>query len=457
MNHVATSLDIDLESKQTTNKSQIELQSTGQSSTDVKTAKQFVVGHRVAMPTDSTGNFEREAFLKSAERSHHIPAETVTDESWESELEIDGLRPEKLFSLSNEYGDKKNAPRSDEENKEGLRMLALYLKAAERGHSGAMVILALHYLENDHLKAIKYLQMAIEKDDVNAMKLMACQYEEKKDESNLKKYYLMAIERGDEDAMDLLGCYFRDHQDYPNMLKYWLMAIDKGWVAAMIDLGIHYLKNSDHPNYVKYFTMAAEKGDVIAMTGLGYYYQNCCTVEKLAHEPNMIKYYTMAIEHGDLPSIQSLAKYYEKKGDYPTMIKYYVMMIEKGTMTVSDLTRIAIYTSRSQLFPIQLKDCMEQCFEALTHMLETTTNGELYKTILSECTDILCNKDNIPYNNRMMTHKVLDERIKLHKRIQELEQSIKEKDDTIQELRLMPEGPEYAAAKQRFQVNAQRL
>jgi TPR repeat protein len=102
-----------------------------------------------------------------------------------------------------------------------------YLMAIEKGHSNAMLMLALKYdIDEKYDDAQKYYLMAIEKGHSDAMYMLALTNCFKKNYDEAKKYYLMAIEKGHSDAMYKLALYYNDiEKNYDEAKEYYLMAI----------------------------------------------------------------------------------------------------------------------------------------------------------------------------------------------------------------------------------------
>jgi TPR repeat protein len=90
-------------------------------------------------------------------------------------------------------------------------------------NSKLLNLLGLYYqhIVKDYEKMEKYLLMAIDQKDSNAMCNYGHYYQHiVEDYVNMEKYYLMAIELGNSSAMNNLGHYFHHTvKDYENMEK----------------------------------------------------------------------------------------------------------------------------------------------------------------------------------------------------------------------------------------------
>jgi hypothetical protein len=142
-------------------------------------------------------------------------------------------------------------------------MILYYEMAIKKNDVEAMVLLAKHYQIREPQKYENYMLLAIEEDEnnVEAINDIAYYYKKNKNYIEAKKYYLMAIEKGHTMSTWQLANLFKEEQDIESMKKYYLMGIEKGDEIAMYNLGIYYQENNDLPNTKKYFTMASAKGN----------------------------------------------------------------------------------------------------------------------------------------------------------------------------------------------------
>jgi len=272
--------------------------------------------------------------------------------------------------------------------------------------------------QTDHQNMEKYYLLAIEKGHVNAMCNLGIHYQRQKEYAKMNKYYIQAIENGSSCAMYQMARFSEDQKDLANAIKYYLMAIDRGCVDAMNELGYFYHDQKDYSNMMKYYLMAIEHGDDTAMHNLGYYYQ-----EQKDHV-NMNKYFMMALDKRNTGTMEHLVSYYRRQKDHPNMMKYYAMCVQHNKMNVWNMVREA-----------QINKCIPLCFAALMNILEHPC--EKTSAIQSACVKLAI-------ENKELLGPLLLELATLRK-------TNREKDVLIQELKLMPEGPDYAAAKQRFE------
>ena len=142
-------------------------------------------------------------------------------------------------------------------------MIIYYEMAIKKNDVEAMILLAKYYERRDPKKYENYMLLAIEEDEnnVEALNNIAFYYHKNDNNSEAKKYYLMAIEKGHAMSTWQLANLFKDEQDIESMKKYYLMGIEKDEVNAMYNLGLYYQENNDLQNTKKYFTMASAKGN----------------------------------------------------------------------------------------------------------------------------------------------------------------------------------------------------
>jgi hypothetical protein len=142
-------------------------------------------------------------------------------------------------------------------------MIIYYEMAIKKNDVEAMILLAKYYERRDPKKYENYMLLAIEEDEnnVEALNNIAFYYHKNNNNSEAKKYYLLAIEKGHAMSTWQLANLFKDEQDIESMKKYYLMGIEKDEVNAMYNLGLYYQENDDLLNTKKYFTMASAKGN----------------------------------------------------------------------------------------------------------------------------------------------------------------------------------------------------
>lgn len=145
-------------------------------------------------------------------------------------------------------------------------MIIYYEMAIKKNDVEAMILLAKYYQRREPDKFENLMLLAIEEDETNveALNSIAFYYDKNKKKDEAKKYYLMAIELGHVQSMNMLANLLCDEEDIETMKKYYLMAIEKGDVSAMYNLGCYYQNNNDLPNTKKYFTMASDGGSISA-------------------------------------------------------------------------------------------------------------------------------------------------------------------------------------------------
>ena len=86
-------------------------------------------------------------------------------------------------------------------------------------------------LKGDFKNMVKYYEMAIERNDTDAMNSLADYYKECGKITNMKKYYDMAISKGDLDAMFNLAEYYKEIGAIVDMQKYQKMIKEAGYIC----------------------------------------------------------------------------------------------------------------------------------------------------------------------------------------------------------------------------------
>ena len=206
-----------------------------------------------------------------------------------------------------------------------------YLKVVDQRHSSAMFNLALLYMNEykDFKKAEEYYLKAVDQGHSDAMNNLAMLYEnEYKDFKKAEKYYLKAVNEGHSDAMNSLGALYADeHKDFKKAEEYFLKAMDKGDSGGMFNLGLLY--KNEYKNFKRaeeYFLKAVEQDDSEAMSSLGALYADEFKDFKKAEE-----YYLRAVDKGDSDAMFSLALLYENEyKDFKKAEEYFLMAAELG-------------------------------------------------------------------------------------------------------------------------------
>jgi hypothetical protein len=183
-------------------------------------------------------------------------------------------------------------------------------------------------------------------DDVDEMKELALKFKKEKNYDYMIIYYEMAIKKNDVEAMILLAKYYerRDPKKYEN---YMLLAIeeDENNVQAMNDIAYYYQKNDNYIEAKKYFLMAIEKEHTQSMWMLANLFQKEQDIE------SMKKYTQMAIDKGDVTAMYNFACYYQNKNDLPNAKKYFTMADTNGNKSAAGYLRIIEEYEKSLIPP----------------------------------------------------------------------------------------------------------
>jgi len=250
--------------------------------------------------------------------------------------------------------------------------------------------------------------------------------EKKNDIAGMVKHYLEAVEHGHIVSMNKLGNHYCEINNNTRAIQYYEMAIEKGYKNSMFNLAILYSDIGDTINMLKYYHMAKDHGVSDAMVELGKYY-----VLEEDDKHNAMLYFQMAATHGDVRCILIVAALYYEHGEFDRAMENFILAFEKEQVGPEEIIHYAKELNR---IPV--------CCEALVKML-STAEGDQRIRVVDACTGLM-------YQDRKRVHDMIDNHSKLQQKYNEMEKTLKQKEDYIQELELMPEGPQYAAAKQRF-------
>ncbi|AYV79481.1 MAG: hypothetical protein Faunusvirus16_15 [Faunusvirus sp.] len=285
-------------------------------------------------------------------------------------------------------------------------MLLYYFKGVALNDSYSMVAIAEYYkFCHNYGNMIKYYMMAFDIGDVCAIKDLANHYFEQQDYDCMCECYLMAVERHkDIDSMDELADHYEDIKKYDDMLKYCHMVLDN----TPSDM------HSADYNYRKF-----------ALQRLARYYRECKKYDK------MMEYYDILVKNGDTDTFVNLADYYKITGNVALMTEYYIKAIRCGY--TSAIMGLGDYYIDNKLMADGLKMFAKLQYEIYIICEENTIFMQKY---ISKFLD-----DSTTFANFFNEYGALLD-------------SLKKKDDYIEELEIMPEGPKYAEAKERFNKNA---
>ena len=145
-------------------------------------------------------------------------------------------------------------------------MKKYFHKAFSNGISEAYNFLGLYYEKSEYncSKSIHYYEIAISKNNINAMVNLGKSYKKYENFNKMKYYYKMAISFDSVTAMNLLAHYYF-YEDYDDkMEKYYLMAIERKHTKSMVDYALSshgYYAEYDYEKSFKYFIMALNMKD----------------------------------------------------------------------------------------------------------------------------------------------------------------------------------------------------
>lgn len=144
--------------------------------------------------------------------------------------------------------------------------------------------------------------------------------------------YLRAAERGHSGAQATIGdrysIGFGVEYDPEQAVRWWEKAGERNNLHALEMLVEHYRKTDDHIAQINWTRLAAEAGVLRGQIMLGWYYQHGVGVERDPYQA--IKWYTLAVERGDPLAHTNLAAIYEGRedGDPQDLAKAYELHIK---------------------------------------------------------------------------------------------------------------------------------
>lgn len=131
------------------------------------------------------------------------------------------------------------------------------------------------------------------------------------------KLYLRAAERGHSGAQAAIGDRYSMgygvEYDLDQAVRWWEKAGERNNLHALEMLVEHYRKTDDHAAQIKWTQLAAKAGVLRGQVMLGWYYQYGEGVERDPYQA--IKWYSLAAERGDPLAYTNLGSIYEGRED----------------------------------------------------------------------------------------------------------------------------------------------
>eukprot|EP01080_Neovahlkampfia_damariscottae_P007790 gene7790-12264_t len=162
-----------------------------------------------------------------------------------------------------------------------------FMELSEKDISKAQCYLSLCYAfgkgtEKNLEQCMKWMNLAAEKGDSDALYNIALSYYEKNNEANSVHYLKLAAEQHNSYAYDLLGDFYSyGYGDIPididKAIKYYELAIDQGNGNAMNNLGMIYDQNmlvQDKTKAFEFYNMSAEYENSVGLNNLGYCFEH---------------------------------------------------------------------------------------------------------------------------------------------------------------------------------------
>jgi TPR repeat protein len=143
-----------------------------------------------------------------------------------------------------------NKGKSFNDQKDYIKAMEWYLKAANQGHAQAQVMIGWYYKHG----------YAVEANTDKAL-----------------DWYLKAAKQGYAQAQYLAGAVYNDRKDYTNAAKWYQKAADQDHASAQINLGALYNNGQgvaqDFKKAVEWYQKSAYQGNVYAQNNLGWMYE----------------------------------------------------------------------------------------------------------------------------------------------------------------------------------------
>nr|WP_320000334.1 toll/interleukin-1 receptor domain-containing protein [uncultured Draconibacterium sp.] len=264
---------------------------------------------------------------------------TTTKPSRSEEVVEDKLSASELFSKAYSY----------DINKEYLRALKWYLKAAEKGNAVAMKNIGFLYrngegVDRDYKKAMDWYLKAAEKGNAGAMNNIGFLFDTGKgvdrDYKKAMDWYLKAAEKGNAVAMNNIGFLFDTgkgvDRDYKKAMDWYLKAAEKGNAVAMKNIGFLYRNGEgvdrDYKKAMDWYLKAAEKGNAEAMKKIGFLFDTGKGVDR--DYKKAMDWYLKAAEKGNAEAMKLIGVLYRNgegvDRDYKKAMDWYLKAAEKG-------------------------------------------------------------------------------------------------------------------------------
>jgi TPR repeat protein len=179
-------------------------------------------------------------------------------------IKLDKNNAVALYELGNYY----------ENQKDYVKMVKYYDKAAELNDLDSIVKLGRYYFHLDYKKSVEYHSKASDLGRIESTYIVAKYwYHWRNDNTIFKKYCVIAIKQNHIPAILLMANYHRDRTfKVEKMKKFLLMAVDLNSISAMTELARYY---KSHENYLlmeKYLLMATNLQDRSSIYELSDYY-----------------------------------------------------------------------------------------------------------------------------------------------------------------------------------------
>lgn len=231
------------------------------------------------------------------------------------------------------------------------KALEWYRKSVAKGHDVGMWNLGWMYehgrgVKQDYKQAMGWYRKAADLGHLAAMDQLGFMYEngigETKNLDEAVRWYRKAANGGFGNSLNQLGWMYQNgigvKVDIAEAVKLYEKGAEKGNNSAMYNLAWLYQngkigKAADFDKAMQWYKKSADAGNAGAMNQVGWFYQNGLGVK--VNDAEAVTWYRKGAEKDNLSSMNNLAWMYEQgrgvKQDYSVAIQWYTKATEKGS------------------------------------------------------------------------------------------------------------------------------
>ncbi|AYV79738.1 MAG: hypothetical protein Faunusvirus44_8 [Faunusvirus sp.] len=286
-----------------------------------------------------------------------------------------------------------------------------------------LVVHAVYYnIKEDNVKKLKLLHIAANMKNIRAIVDLETHYGNIEEYDKMDKYYKMAIEIDPtyHIATNNYAYFLGKQKRRDDMYKYLLKAVELGSIIALHNMAYYYGEDDNIDNMIKFGEQAVNKGCIDSMMLLADHY------DIIADTANMTKYYKMAAELGNCSAMNKLGQYYKKHVDFKNMNLYFEQALRNENFDfIHEVVRY--HKKNNTIF---------DCLNLLLELLDNAVPADDIEILNEHICSILSTNSKVAVN--------------FFTKYNELTKTVREQEQYIDHLELLPEGPKYTAAKAHF-------